>query len=104
MLKAMSVISVLVFITMAPGAVGQAVVDPKTVPIAPVFEKQSADECPAGTQNCKLICKFFDPPTGTRLGGHTECRTAHWWNDRMREDQSALVKLQLDATHMSTKY
>jgi hypothetical protein len=104
MLKATSVVSVLVFITMASGAIGQEVVDPKKVPITPAFEKQSAAECSAGSQNCKLICKFFDPPTGTRIGGHTECRTAHWWEDRMRQDQSALIKLQLDATHLTIIY
>ena len=34
-----------------------------------------------------------------RLGGHTECRTQHWWDDRMREDQATTVKIQEEAYH-----
>jgi hypothetical protein len=37
------------------------------------------------------------PPTGTRLGGHTECRTHKYWDDRMREDQARTNKIQEDA-------
>lgn len=100
MLKAASVVSALIFVMAASGAGAQRLVDPKTVPITPSFEAKEAAECPATSEKCKLICKFFDPPTGTRLGGHTECRTAYWWEDRMRQDQAAILKLQEDATHL----
>ena len=98
MLKAASV--VLAFMVTVSGVRGQEVVDPKKVPITPAFEAKEAAECPATSEKCKLVCKFFDPPTGTRLGGHTECRTVYWWEDRMHQDQFALTKLQQDADHM----
>jgi hypothetical protein len=101
MLKAASVVSALIFVVAASGAGAQEVVDPKKVPITPSFEAKAAAECPETSEKCKLVCKFFDPPTGTRLGGHIECRTVHWWEDRMRQDQAALVKLQEDATHLA---
>jgi hypothetical protein len=104
MRKAASILSALVFLVVAPGAGAQHIVDPKKVPITPGFEAQEAADCPETSEKCKLICKFFDPPTGTRLGGHTECRTAYWWEDRMRQDQGALLKLQQDETHMALHF
>jgi hypothetical protein len=108
MIKAASVVLALVFVATVPGARAQEVVtpkqgevDPKKIPLTPIFEKKEADECPETSSKCKLVCKFFDPPTGTRLGGHTECRTVYWWEDRMRQDQAAILKLQEDATHLA---
>src|SRR5579862_8865230 len=87
MRKVTLLLSVFVFLCATSGAMAADPVDPKTVPLAPTFEVKSADECPEGIQNCKLVCKAFAPPTGTRLGGHTECRTQAWWDTRMRQDQ-----------------
>lgn len=99
MRKATAILPVLVFLCATSSAMAQDPVDPKTVPVAPTFELKSANECPEGTGNCKLVCKTFPPKTGTRLGGHTECRTQHWWDDRMREDQATTVKIQEEAYH-----
>ena len=104
MLKAASMVSALIFVVAASSAGAQEAVDPKKVPITPSFEAKEAAECPATSEKCKLICKFFDPPTGTRIGGHTECRTVYWWENRMRQDQAAILKLQEDATHLAIVY
>lgn len=63
-------------------------------PIIPDSAVAEAEDCPQSSEMCKIVCKTFPPPTGTRLGGHTECRTRHWWEDRMRQDQATTVKLQ----------
>ena len=94
MRKAASLLSVLVLFVATSGVRAADAVDPKTVAIAPKADLQSAAECPEGTQNCKLVCKTFAPPTGTRLGGRTECRTQAWWDLRMRQDQATTVKIQ----------
>jgi len=93
MRKAAPLLSILMFFFAAAGVRAEDT-DPKSVPVAPGFELKSAQDCPEGTQSCKLICKTFAPPTGTRLGGRTECRTQHWWDDRMHEDQATTVKIQ----------
>ena len=102
MLKAASAVSVLVFIAAVSGARGQPAVDPKAV--TPDTAKIEAKDCPETSEDCKIICKKFPPKTGSLLGGHSECRTKHFWDDRMRQDQGALVKLQLDATHLAIVY
>lgn len=71
-----------------------AIADPSAPPITPGPEAQAAAECPDSSDSCKLVCKKFDPPTGTRLGGHIECRTKQWWENRMREDQATITKIQ----------
>ena len=99
MRKATLLLTVSAFLCATSGVMAADPVDPKTVPIAPKYEIQSAAECPEGTQNCKLVCKKFAAPLGSRIGGHTECRTQHWWDDRMREDQATTVKIQEEAYH-----
>ncbi|HEX4860442.1 MAG TPA: hypothetical protein VFV07_04340 [Rhizomicrobium sp.] len=91
----------LIFFAVTAGAMAQ-VTDPKSVPVTPVTATIESKDCPETSQDCKIICKEFPPKTGSRLGGHTECRTKHFWDDRTRQDQAAIVKLQIDATHLST--
>jgi hypothetical protein len=53
---------------------------------------------PAGTLDPavgdKIECHQMAPPTGTRLGGHRECRPHHFWVDKMMEDRATANKIQ----------
>lgn len=72
--------------------------DPQANPIVvPDSAAAAAADCKEGAQDCKLVCKRQPPPLGTRIGGHTECRTRQWWEDRMREDQARIQKIQHDS-------
>ena len=48
---------------------------------------------PTGDPN-EVICKSQPPPTGSRLGGRTECHTRDQWDQRMREQQRMLQQQQ----------
>ncbi len=58
----------------------------------------AAPSDPAGTADPavgdKIECHQMAPPTGSRLGGHRECRPHHFWADRMQEDQKTTSKIQ----------
>lgn len=44
-----------------------------------------------------IICKYFDVPTGTRLGrGGRVCMHKAYWDQREREDHERLQKFQED--------
>jgi hypothetical protein len=87
-------LSLSVVMLLSSAAMARPDFDPKPPPVTPVPEAQNAADCPETSAECKLICKKLEPPTGTRLGGHIECRTKHWWDDRMREDQATTTKIQ----------
>jgi len=101
MRKATVLLPALIFFAATAGAMAQNATDPKSVPVTPETAKIESKDCPETSQDCKIICKKFPPKTGSLLGGHTECRTRHFWDDRTRQDQAAIVKLQLDATHLA---
>jgi hypothetical protein len=65
--------------------------------VVPDTAAAAAAECREGMSECKLECKRMAAPLGTRIGGHTECRTHQYWVDRMREDQARTVKIQMDS-------
>ena len=58
----------------------------------------AAPSDPAGTVDPavgdKIECRQMDPPTGSRLGGHRECRPHHFWVDKMLQDRSTAEKIQ----------
>ena len=65
--------------------------------VIPDAAAAAAADCKPGEKSCELVCKHLPPPLGTRIGGHTECRTRQWWEDRMREDQARIQKIQHDS-------
>jgi len=81
---------------------GAARADDKPLAVVPDSAAAQAAECQEGSEGCKLECKRFAPPTGTRLGGHIECRTRQYWQDRMREDQATTVKIQENSYKFAT--
>ena len=98
MRKTTVLLPALIFFAVTAGAGAQQAVDSKT-PVIPETAVADSKDCPAESQDCKIICKKFAARTGSLLGGHTECRTKHWWDDRMREDQATTVKIQIEAYH-----
>ena len=72
---------------------GPAFADDKPIVVPDSAAAQAAD-CHEGMSDCKLECKHMAPPTGTRLGGHTECRTHKYWDDKMRADQATTATMQ----------
>ncbi len=58
----------------------------------------AAPSDPAGTVDPavgdKVECRQLAPPTGTRLGGHRECRPHHFWVDKMMHDRATAEKIQ----------
>jgi hypothetical protein len=83
-------VSMLVFAAFGFGAMA----DDKTPPVIPYSAVKESANCPPENEDCKIVCKKLPPRTGSRLGGHTECRTKRWWDDRMHEDQNTILKLQ----------
>lgn len=76
----------------------RAETDPHATPIViPDSAAAAAADCKPGVKSCELVCKKLPPPLGSRIGGHTECRTRQWWEDRMREDQARIQKIQHDS-------
>ncbi len=58
----------------------------------------AAPSDPAGTTDPavgdKIECRQMDPPTGSRLGGHRECRPHLFWVDKMLQDRATAEKIQ----------
>jgi hypothetical protein len=42
----------------------------------------------------EIVCRTAPPAIGSRLGGGRECHTQRQWNQRQREDQRMLQRLQ----------
>jgi hypothetical protein len=42
----------------------------------------------------EIICRAALPATGSRIGGGRECHTLRQWNQRQREDQRMLQRMQ----------